>query len=283
MEPRFSVIIPSYNRAATLGRAIESVLHQSFPAFEVIVVDDGSTDQTRQLLESYPQVTYYYKENQGVSAARNKGAELSEGDWLIFLDSDDELMPDALEKFSKAINLDSGKKVFRSGLILQKGLNETSLYLSRNKYVGQIPGSFVIKRDFFLEIEGYDVQLKFAENTELFFRIEFKKVQPVHLEGLVLRYHQNPNGANNNLRNVTDSILWILVKHHGKLPKTIRRLYNQIVGVNYLRFRQFPKARVHLFRAYLLNPLKLDTLARLGIAMIPFLAKWLYSPVPPQK
>lgn len=246
-------------------------------------MDDGSTDQTRQVVERYPQVIYFYQENQGVSAARNKGAELSEGDWLIFLDSDDELMPDALEKFSKAINLDSGKKVFRSGLILQKGLNETSLYLSRNKYVGQIPGSFVIKRDFFLEIEGYDVQLKFAENTELFFRIEFKKVQPVHLEGLVLRYHQNPNGANNNLRNVTDSILWILVKHHRTLPKTIRRLYNQIVGVNYLRFRQFPKARVHLFRAYLLNPLKLDTLARLGIAMIPFLAKWLYSPVPPQK
>lgn len=283
MEPRFSVIIPAYNRAATLERAIKSVLYQTFSPFELIVVDDGSTDQTRQVVESFSQVTYFYQENKGVSAARNRGAEKASGDWLFFLDSDDELLPNAIEKFSKAINLDSGKKVFRSGLILHQGLNETPLYLSKNKYIGQIPGSFVIRRNFFLELGGYDIQLKFAENTELFFRIEWLKVQPVQIEGLVLRYFQNPSGANNNLRNVTDSILWILDKHQEKLPKIVRRLYNQILGVNYLRFRQFPEARKHLFRAYLLNPFKLDTLVRFGIALIPSLAKLLYSPNPQDK
>ena len=149
MEPRFSVIIPSYNRAGTLVRAIESVLHQTLPAIEIILVDDGSTDQTRQLVGTFAKVTYYYQKNKGVSAARNKGAEMAKGNWLIFLDSDDELMQDALERFSKAINQDSEKKVIRAGFILHQGLKETPLYLSKNKYIGQIPGSFVIKTDFF--------------------------------------------------------------------------------------------------------------------------------------
>lgn len=282
MEPRFSLIIPSYNRAATLGRAIESILQQSYPAFEIIVVDDGSTDQTRQLLESYPQVTYYYQVNQGVSAARNRGAERATGDWLIFLDSDDELLPSALADFSKAIREKPSASILLGGYYLKKNGLETKFVPEDGRYIGHLSGSFVILRKVFQEVGGYDGHLKFAENTELFFRLDRMQPEKIEVPVPVLRYYQNSSGGNSNLGAMSDSILYILDKHPD-LDRHVRRLYHQILGVNYLRFRKFSEARAHLWKAFLFQPLKLDTLARLGIAMMPSLAKRLYSPVPPYK
>jgi len=94
-----SVIIPSFNRASTIGRAIESVLGQTHKASEIIIVDDGSTDDTAEVIkEKYPMVTYTFQENAGVSAARNLGISKSSHSWLAFLDDDDEWMPHKLEK-----------------------------------------------------------------------------------------------------------------------------------------------------------------------------------------
>src|SRR5690242_2033878 len=99
--PRFSVVVPTYNRAATLPRAIDSVLAQSVDDFELIVVDDGSTDDTDAVLEHFgDRVRVVVQANAGVSAARNAGAAISQAEWLVFLDSDDELVADALEKYA---------------------------------------------------------------------------------------------------------------------------------------------------------------------------------------
>jgi glycosyltransferase involved in cell wall biosynthesis len=95
--PRFSVVIPVYNGEAFVGRAIESVLVQSWPAHEIIVVDDGSVDDTAVVVTRFgARVHYLRQENAGVSAARNRGAELATGDWLAFLDADDWYYPDRL-------------------------------------------------------------------------------------------------------------------------------------------------------------------------------------------
>lgn len=89
-SPRFSVIIPNYNNVDTLSRAIESVLAQSYPAHEIIVIDDGSKDDSRSVVAQFgAAVVYVYQENAGVSAARNHGARVASGDWLAFLDADD--------------------------------------------------------------------------------------------------------------------------------------------------------------------------------------------------
>lgn len=98
MLPRFSVIIPNFNNGVTLARAIESVLAQTFAAHEIIVVDDGSTDDSRAIAESFgTRVRYFWQKNQGVSAARNFGVEMATGDWLAFLDADDEYYPERLK------------------------------------------------------------------------------------------------------------------------------------------------------------------------------------------
>ena len=99
-----SVIIPTYNRASTLPRAIGSVLEQSYPANEIIVIDDGSNDQTQDLINKhYPTVKYLYQSNRGVSAARNIGIQHAEHDWICLLDSDDSWHSEKLEKQANAI------------------------------------------------------------------------------------------------------------------------------------------------------------------------------------
>ena len=108
-SPKFSVIIPVYNSAETLPKAIESVLEQSWPAHEIIVVDDGSTDSSLQVANGFAgKVRVIQQSNAGVAAARNRGAESATGDWLAFLDADDWYYPDRLRWHAEWIGRDAG-------------------------------------------------------------------------------------------------------------------------------------------------------------------------------
>ena len=105
MDPKVSVVIPTYNRAAKVRSAIESVLAQTFSDLEIIVVDDGSSDGTGRMLgETFgDRIRYYYQANQGASAARNKGIAEARSGWIAFLDSDDQWEKDKLEWQFKAL------------------------------------------------------------------------------------------------------------------------------------------------------------------------------------
>ena len=97
--PKVSIIIPTFNRSKKLVRALESVFEQAFTDYEVVVVDDGSTDGTSEAISSFQErVRYLYQENQGVSAARNRGIQEAQGEWIAFLDSDDTWLATKLEK-----------------------------------------------------------------------------------------------------------------------------------------------------------------------------------------
>ena len=101
----FSVVIPTYNRATYLARTIESILAQSYAHFEIIVVDDGSTDHTAEVVDTFgePRIRYYCKENGERAAARNFGTARANGDYVTFLDSDDLLYPNYLQRAAEAI------------------------------------------------------------------------------------------------------------------------------------------------------------------------------------
>lgn len=102
--PRISVIIPAYNAAETIGKAIDSILVQSYPAHEIIVVDDGSEDATGESVQAYgDKVTYIRQVNAGPSAARNKGVQQASGEWIAFLDADDWYLPDRLRIHAEMI------------------------------------------------------------------------------------------------------------------------------------------------------------------------------------
>jgi hypothetical protein len=107
--PSFSVVIAVYNGAATIRRAIDSVLAQTWPPMEILVVDDGSTDDTPAIVQGYgAPVRYLRQDNAGVSRARNAGVEQARGDWLAFLDADDWYFPDRLRLHAEWIRQDPG-------------------------------------------------------------------------------------------------------------------------------------------------------------------------------
>ena len=104
MTPRLSIIIPAYNAEAYLPQCLDSILAQKYQNCEVIVVDDGSTDGTAALLEHYPDVKTIHQENRGMSTARNRGLEEAQGEYILFVDSDDLLTDGALATLASELN-----------------------------------------------------------------------------------------------------------------------------------------------------------------------------------
>lgn len=117
--PLFSIIIPTFNRSGLLQRAIQSVLDQEVSNWELLVIDDGSTDDTKQKLTHFqdPRIHYYYQKNQGQSAARNQGVRKAKGAYVLFLDDDDYYLAHHLRIFQEAIQAQSKQKpiIYRTG------------------------------------------------------------------------------------------------------------------------------------------------------------------------
>jgi len=114
LEPTVSVIITCFNHGAYLSAAIGSINNQTYDNIEIVVVDDGSTDNTREVLHSFSTVKYVYQHNQGLSVARNTGIDVSTGKFIVFLDADDWLLKDGIETNIKFI-LSNSKLAFVSG------------------------------------------------------------------------------------------------------------------------------------------------------------------------
>ena len=181
-----SVIIPTYNRKHTLKRAIQSVHLQSLPPFEIIVVDDGSNDGTKEWVrQKYPNVKYIYQENSGVSSARNKGIKIARGDWIALLDSDDEWLPNKLNKQIDKIKSNLDVKILHSNEIwIRNGLRVNQMK-KHKKFGGYIfekcldicrisPSSVMLKKEIFDYIGTFDESLKVCEDYDLWLRITSK-------------------------------------------------------------------------------------------------------------
>lgn len=112
MTPFFSIILPTYNREKMIPVAIQSVIDQRYPAWELIIIDDGSTDNTRQLIKSFSdeRIKYVYQDNSERSVARNHGISLASGQYICFLDSDDYYLPEHLSSLHQKIT-DSGSQI----------------------------------------------------------------------------------------------------------------------------------------------------------------------------
>lgn len=277
MEAKFSVIIPTFNRVSTLGRAIESVRSQTFPAWEIIVVDDGSSDRTQELLKSYPKVIYHYQVNSGVCAARNQGAKMATGDWLVFLDSDDKIENNALEIFGNHIKFNPEPQIFAGGF--RKVFSNASMDTIPNKLSEFIPlsGTYCVKKASFLSVGGFDSNLTFSENTELFHRFKLNGFVVKLIPKVFLVYFQNQNGGNNNRSNQISALEYICSIHKKSLSIDQLFTYNQILGVLYLRDRNFKNAKEKFFFALKYKPYRVDTILRLFISSIPSLSIQIYK------
>ena len=201
MKPKVSVVIPAYNRAEKVQRAIDSALTQSFSDMEVIVVDDGSTDNSRQVLAGAygDSIRYFYQPNQGASVARNRGVAEARGEWIAFLDSDDlwekdklEWQLKTLERFSsqcgacytdvRMFNHEETRTFFElaAGNYLHEGLvginRDVLRLLVRPGGAGMVVclSSLIVRADAFRETGGFDPNLLYSQDSDLMFRLALR-------------------------------------------------------------------------------------------------------------
>tara|TARA_B100000686_G_C16493614_1_gene813395 strand:+ start:84 stop:905 length:822 start_codon:yes stop_codon:yes gene_type:complete len=181
-----SVVIPTYNRKSFLQNAIDSVLTQTYQNIELIIIDDGSSDKTIEYLnKKYPRIKIFKQSNKGVSAARNKGIELSSNDWIAFLDSDDRWHPKKLEKQVKNLIEKPKFKICHTNEIWIRKGKKINQHKKHKKYGGFIfdkclnsclisPSSVIIHKNIFKEIGLFNEKLLVCEDYDLWLRITSK-------------------------------------------------------------------------------------------------------------
>lgn len=219
LQQLVSVIIPCYNYGKYLGKAIESVLSQSYTHFEIIVVDDGSTDDTREVAQNYDLVKYIYQSNQGVSAARNNGIKNSTGKFLVFLDADDWLL---LNAFFININylIHNPEAAFVSGAheyfyqlenksweVIKEVTDNYYCQLLKGNYIGT-PSTVMYQRWVFNEIQ-FDTSLKYCEDYDLYLKIA-RKFPIIHHIQLVAVYYNHEDNTSANVSDMLKSALLVL-------------------------------------------------------------------------
>jgi glycosyltransferase involved in cell wall biosynthesis len=185
--PTISVVIPTLNRCHTLQRAIESILKQTSPAKEIIVVDNGSTDGTFDMVRSnFSMVTYATEVKSGVSAARNKGILIANSQWISFLDSDDAWLPTKLEKQIKACHKNNDMRLIHTDEIWYRKGKRVNQMKKHRKRGGNIfeyclllccisPSSVLMRKDLVEDIGLFDEDLPACEDYDMWLRVTSKE------------------------------------------------------------------------------------------------------------
>jgi len=200
ISPTISVVIPTLNRCHTLQRAIGSILKQTSPAKEIIVVDNGSTDGTFDMVRSnFSMVTYATEVKSGVSAARNKGILIANSQWISFLDSDDAWLPTKLEKQIKACHKNNDMRLIHTDEIWYRKGKRVNQMKKHRKRGGNIfeyclllccisPSSVLMRKDLVEDIGLFDEDLPACEDYDMWLRVTSKEPILYLEEALTIKY-----------------------------------------------------------------------------------------------
>ncbi|WP_010648178.1 glycosyltransferase [Oceanobacillus massiliensis] len=277
--PLVSVIIPCFNSGEWMGETLSSVFDQTYPNIEVIVIDDGSTDNTKEIVLNYSdEILYYYQKNKGPSAARNLGAKKARGKYIAFLDSDDvwednklSLQVGYLEK-NKNVQL-----VFSNvNLINEKGEH---LYSHFNRvpigkkeiimkfFLGEITmntPTIVVKRDSLLNVGGFDEELPLRED-HFFLMMMTHKYEIFHFKELLVNRRVSTKSMSNSLNvekifKMNEPFILKSVKKFPFLSNYKKNVYSRVysaIARGYWKKRNYLKALLYIIKSIYNKPLKL--------------------------
>jgi glycosyltransferase involved in cell wall biosynthesis len=234
-SPLVSVVIPCYNHGRFLREAIRSVLDQTYPAVEIVVVNDGSTDETNRVVAEFPTVRYVVQDNRGLAAARNAGLARCRGDFVVFLDADDRLMPDAIQIGAAILRRDSalGFTAGHSRLISRDGVpqpttnraveNEGDPFaalLRRN--VMRNPATVMFRRGAVDAVGGFARGVDACADYDLYLRIS--RNYPVMFHGAVVAdYRKHGENMSDNSARMLREGLAVLRRQRPHLSSRARQ------------------------------------------------------------
>lgn len=280
-SPLVSVIIPCYNAEKFIGDTLTSVLDQSFQSFEIIIVNDGSTDHSAQVISSFndSRITCLQKKNTGVSDSRNKGFEKAKGDYVLFLDADDIIASDFLEKrveflnehpdygfcFSSVMKIDEAGKPLTCNKLEGAGKDPLNEILSYNLNFLTCPSNYLF-RTAVLKKHQFKFDVELSSSADRYFLIElsrFTKGGKIR-DGGFLAYRVHKNSMSNYL---TLNLLHDNLKFQKKvlnlnyIPKDLRKIFsfktNYIFAGSYYKLRKLKPFAFFFLKAFYNNPIAL--------------------------
>lgn len=239
-NPKISVVIPAYNSEKYIGATLDSLINQTFSAHEIIVVDDGSVDETAEVVSRYPQIRLIQQRNQGVSAARNNAVRQARGDWIAFIDSDDIWHPEKLRLYRDAIVSYPRCYFFYSEFVfwpadeaesgkIPEGFSKIGLplvvsdELSGWIYHQQLLTNWVLTstamlhKELFFASGMFDIELPVAEDWSLFIRAS-RLSQAIKIRHPLTLYRQSANSLTTRVRSIDypSLVVDLAIRRYGK-------------------------------------------------------------------
>ena len=239
MSKTVSVIIPAYNGALYIGKAIESVLAQDYDDYEIIVVDDGSQDNTKQIVTGYgEQVKYISQENQGVAQARNRGLELAEGKYIAFLDQDDFFLPHKLSSQVAILDQEASIGLVNSGweIVDQQGIKLAAVepwynspQLDLESLIIWKPvflGAMLFRRSCLERCDKFDPTLEQTPDVDLVLRLASIGCPATWVKQTTVAYRQHEKNASKNTSLQAQELDRILARffHNSEISPTVKAL-----------------------------------------------------------
>jgi len=274
-EPLVSVIIPNYNYGRFLEESIGSALNQTYPNVEVIVVDDGSTDDSVDVANSFnDRIRFISQENAGVSAARNRGIAESRGEVIAFLDSDDVWLPEKLEKQMRILEKDPDVGLVHCGYIevdsdgkpgqihVDGMSGQVAIELLRYRRPVILGGgsAAIVRRSIFDRIGGFDPNVSPAEDWEFYYRCA-RICKVGFVAEILMKYREHQSNAHLNIRRMEKAILGAFDKSFSEPTPELQSIRNACYGKihsvlagSYFRAGQYGDFLKHALRSLRLSP-----------------------------
>lgn len=240
-----SVIIPVYNSAKTIVSTINSVLQQSYSNFELIVINDGSSDRTLELLQTIQdaRIKIFSYSNGGVSTARNRGIAKAKGEYISFLDADDRWTNDKLKLQWQTLQQHPQAALAYSWVYFEYGSQpsyaETSSYYTGNVYPELLIKNFLhtasnplIRKDIIEQISLFEPELKTCEDWEFFLRIAAQK-EFILVPKVQVIYHQSTTSLTNNIQQIARDHQIVIERAFIVAPQQLQYLKQQSLGWSY--------------------------------------------------
>jgi len=264
MSPLISVIIPTHNRAQLLPRAVSSVLGQTHGNLELIIVDDGSTDNTSEIVKRFkdPRILYLcHKVSRGAPAARNTGIQRAKGEYIAFLDDDDEWLPHKLERQLDALfqlHRKAGvayckyKKLYPNAKARIGGERFGQRRLLHHNFI--TTSSLLVRREC-LDADRFDESLPRGQDWELCLRLS-QRYEFVFVDEVLVLAGATPGSIGTNKHSLLRAYQMILDKHYRLIRKSPRALgtFHYTIGSLLAKEKQWQAARTHLLRSALCWP-----------------------------
>ena len=295
LSPLVSIVIPTYHRPALVQRAIRSVLQQTRSDFELIVVVDDQSEETAieaAHTVSDDRVRYISQEHAGVCAARNLGASASVGEWLAFLDDDDEMLPDWIAQMSETASQSRDDvAVICCGAIVkantrQEVIMPEQLGAAFDSHVGLfLAGTFMVRRELFRDVGGYAHGLVGAENTELSLRllpyVTRRGMRIVNVAKPLTLIHGGSLARTAQDQRFVRGAQFILEHHYERLRRDPRgcAAFHAVIGVGLARIGKFREARREFFMAARVFPAEWRHWLRALVAFMPPVARRVWKTI----